>query len=108
MSDGFIFNFVELSFESIMSTKEKSSVSSETSSSEEEIHHLILFNDEVNTFDFVIESLVEVCNHDFMQAENCALIAHYKGKCTVKRGSFKELVAMKRELDFRDLTVSVN
>lgn len=90
-----------------MSTKEKSSVSAKTRSQEEVLHSLILFNDEVNTFDFVIESLVEVCNHDFMQAENCALIAHYKGKCVVKRGSFNELAVMKRELDFRDLTVEV-
>lgn len=90
-----------------MGTKEKISESSETLSKEEELHSLILYNDEVNTFDFVIESLVEVCGHDFMQAENCALIAHYKGKCVVKRGTLKELAVMKRELDFRDLTVDV-
>ncbi len=90
-----------------MGTKEKISESSETLSREEELHSLILYNDEVNTFDFVIESLVEVCGHDIMQAENCALIAHYKGKCIVKRGTLKELALMKRELDFRDLTVDV-
>ena len=47
---------------------------------------LILYNDDFNTFDFVVETLVEVCEHDFMQAENCAWIAHFKGKCAVKKG----------------------
>jgi ATP-dependent Clp protease adaptor protein ClpS len=52
---------------------------------------LILFNDDVNTFDFVIETLMDVCGHDAVQAEQCATLVHYKGKCGVKRGSFDEL-----------------
>ena len=68
---------------------------------------LILYNDEINSFDFVIESLVEVCGHDFDQAEQCALIAHYKGRCTVKTGSFEELKGMSEELTLRRLTVAV-
>ena len=50
-------------------------------------YDLILYNDDINTFDFVIESLVEVCGHEFEQAEQCALIAHFKGRCIVKSGS---------------------
>ena len=52
---------------------------------------LILFNDDINTFDFVIETLMDVCGHDQVQAEQCATLVHLKGKCGVKRGSFREL-----------------
>ena len=52
---------------------------------------LVLFNDEVNTFDWVIVSLIEVCEHTLEQAEQCAIITHYKGKCGVKSGSYEEL-----------------
>ena len=54
-------------------------------------HELVLYNDDVNTFDHVIESLVAICNHSHEQAEQCALLVHYKGKCTVKTGSYDEL-----------------
>lgn len=52
---------------------------------------IILFNDDVNTFDHVIDCLVTYCEHTEEQAEQCALIVHYKGKCAVKHGSFDEL-----------------
>jgi len=68
---------------------------------------LILYNDEINTFDFVIESLMEVCGHDFEQAEQCALITHYKGRCAVKSGNYEELKGMSEELTIRRLTVAV-
>jgi ATP-dependent Clp protease adaptor protein ClpS len=68
---------------------------------------LILYNDEINTFDFVIESLVEVCGHEFEQAEQCALIAHLKGRCIVKSGSYEELKDMADELIMRRLTVEI-
>ncbi len=68
---------------------------------------LILYNDEINTFDFVIQSLVEVCGHEFEQAEQCALIAHFKGRCIVKSGSFEELKNMSDELTRRRLTVDI-
>lgn len=55
------------------------------------LHELLLFNDEVNTFDHVIEMLVTICNHSYLQAEQCAFIVHHKGKCTVKTGSYDEL-----------------
>ncbi|MCD6090366.1 MAG: ATP-dependent Clp protease adaptor ClpS [Bacteroidales bacterium] len=69
---------------------------------------LILFNDDFNTFDFVISSLIEVCNHDEIQAEQCAFIVHYKGKCAVKTDSFSNLKPMLDELSNRDLTVSID
>ncbi|AVM54313.1 ATP-dependent Clp protease adaptor ClpS [Capnocytophaga sp. oral taxon 864] len=53
--------------------------------------HLILYNDNVNTFDHVIDTLVKVCHHTFEQAEQCAIIVHFKGKCDVKSGSYSFL-----------------
>jgi len=55
---------------------------------------LIVYNDDVNTFDHVIESLIKVCRHDAIQAEQCTTIIHYNGKCQVKRGTFERLEPM--------------
>ena len=54
-------------------------------------NEIVVYNDDVNTFDHVIDTLVRVCKHDDLQAEQCALLVHYKGKCTVKTGSIEEL-----------------
>jgi ATP-dependent Clp protease adaptor protein ClpS len=54
-------------------------------------NEIVLHNDDVNTFDYVIETLIRVCKHDALQAEQCALLVHYKGKCTVKTGTIEEL-----------------
>lgn len=88
-------------------TKEKLHPSDQTKEIDETLKELILHNDDVNTFDYVIESLVEVCGHDENQAEQCALIAHYKGKCGVKNGTFKELKLPYETLLDRKLTVSI-
>lgn len=55
------------------------------------MREIVLHNDDVNTFDHVIMSLMEICDHDPIQAEQCAWIVHHNGKCSVKRGSFDEL-----------------
>lgn len=54
-------------------------------------HEIILYNDDVNTFEFVIDSLMHVCEHTLEQAEQCTYLVHFKGKCTVKTGEYKEL-----------------
>lgn len=54
-------------------------------------NEIVLFNDDINTFDHVIETLIQVCEHSGEQAEQCAILVHYKGQCTVKTGSFEEL-----------------
>ena len=54
-------------------------------------HEIVLHNDDVNTFDHVIDTLIRVCKHDDLQAEQCVILVHYKGKCTVKTGSLDEL-----------------
>ncbi len=54
-------------------------------------NEIVLFNDNVNTFDHVIETLINVCEHTPEQAEQCSLIVHYNGKCTVKTGEYSYL-----------------
>ena len=53
---------------------------------------IVMYNDDVNTFDHVIDTLIRVCKHTSEQAEQCSLIVHYKGKCTVKTGPIDELI----------------
>ncbi len=68
---------------------------------------LILYNDDYNTFEHVIESLVEICGHDPVQAEQCAIIAHHKGSCEVKSGMKKILLSMRANMNDRNLTCEV-
>lgn len=74
---------------------------------EEKLQNIILYNDDVNTFDFVIDSLIEVCNHDVIQAEQCTYIVHYVGKCAVKRGTYKKLRPICEALLERGLTATI-
>ena len=55
-------------------------------------NQIVLYNDDVNTFDHVIDTLISVCDHTAEQAEQCAILVHYKGKCTVKTGALEELI----------------
>ncbi|NSW93571.1 MAG: ATP-dependent Clp protease adaptor ClpS [Bacteroidales bacterium] len=73
----------------------------------EEKSSLILFNDEVNTFSHVIKSLVEVCGHDEVQAEQCALIVHLKGSCEIKTGSRELMQVMSKSLNAKGLNSKV-
>lgn len=69
--------------------------------------NLILYNDNVNTFDWVIRCLMDHCNHSMIQSEQCAILVHAKGKCSVKEGSFDELQPIHEALSFRNLTVEI-
>ncbi len=73
----------------------------------EELREIILWNDEVNTFDWVISSLVDVCEHSMEQAEQCSVIVHYKGKCEVKTGTYNELKPICTELLNRGLSAEI-
>ncbi len=79
----------------------------EVATDELEERILILFNDEVNTFDFVIESLIKVCGHDPVQAEQCTIIVHFKGKCDVKHGDYDKLEPLCTALLERGLTAEI-
>ncbi|MBN1158545.1 MAG: ATP-dependent Clp protease adaptor ClpS [Bacteroidales bacterium] len=71
-------------------------------------YQLILHNDDVHTFDYVIESLVEVCKMDVTQAEQCTYLVHYKGKCDIRRGSFNDLKPYKEGLIERELNATID
>lgn len=74
-----------------MSTKKQYQEEVEVLEQEVPKHEIIIFNDDFNTFDFVIDSLIDVCEHSLLQAEQCTLLIHYKGKCAVKTGEYEVL-----------------
>jgi ATP-dependent Clp protease adaptor protein ClpS len=73
----------------------------------EENKHLILYNDDVNTFEFVTESLIKVCRHDSLQAEQCTYLVHFAGKCSVKTAHYNKLKPMCEALLERGLTAKI-
>jgi ATP-dependent Clp protease adaptor protein ClpS len=70
-------------------------------------YDLIIYNDDFNTFDFVIETLVTICKHDLLQAEQCTLIIHYNGKCSVKRGTAYDLQPLCEAILNRGLSAKI-
>jgi len=68
---------------------------------------LILHNDDVNTFDYVIDVLIDICDHTLEQAEQCALITHLKGKCEVKKGDYSALKPICEEMLHKQLSVTI-
>lgn len=72
-----------------------------------ELYQIVLFNDEDNSFDWVIKSLVEVCDHSDIQAEQCAWIVHFKGKYAIKCGGKEEMITRCIALLDRGLTAEV-
>ena len=102
-----LFIFCMLHLLSIME-KERLEPFNDTEEQINEGKELILFNDNFNSFDFVIKSLIEICGHDPDQAEQCAWITHFNGKCAVRSGSFYDLKPLFDEMSVRDLTVSID
>lgn len=75
----------------MMNTKEKIQEAFSVLEQEANLNEIVLYNDDVNTFDHVIETLINACDHTPEQAEQCSIIVHYKGKCTVKTGEYNDL-----------------
>ena len=71
-------------------------------------YEIILFNDDVNSFEHVIETLVIVCDHSFEQAEQCAYLVHFSGKCGVKTGSYDELEPLCKRLLEVNVSVEIH
>lgn len=69
---------------------------------------LILYNDDVHTFDYVIQALMDICDHEYIQASQCATLTHFKGKCDIKRGGFSTLKSMKDALTNLELSVTID
>ena len=80
----------------------------ETNPNDGKDYALILFDDDVHDFMYVIDSLVDVCDHDSVQAEQCTYLVHYSGKCDVKKGKYDQLKVMYDKLIEKGLTVSLN
>ena len=74
---------------------------------ETEIKKIMVYNDDVNSFDWVISSFIEVCEHDPSQAEQCSLVIHSNGKCSVKSGSYDELEPVCLELLRRQISAKI-
>jgi ATP-dependent Clp protease adaptor protein ClpS len=72
------------------------------------LYTITLYNDDVNTFEWVIECLTKYCGHDFIQAEQCATLVHYKGKCIVKSGSLDKLKPICEVLLEKGLSAEIN
>jgi len=89
------------------STETQSDVLIEIEESVDIQNSIVLFNDDVNSFDFVIETLIEVCKHEPLQAEQCTFLIHYKGKCSVKTGSYEQLLPLCSALLDRGLTAEI-
>lgn len=74
---------------------------------EQETYDLVVFNDDVNTFDHVIETFVDILQHTPEQAEQCAIIIHHKGKCTVKNGDFETLAPLRQAICNKGLSAEI-
>ena len=72
-----------------------------------DVKDLVVFNDDYNTFEHVISTLIKVCKHSAEQAEQCTVIIHYKGKCAVKTGSFNELKPMRNAICDRGISAEI-
>lgn len=68
---------------------------------------LVLYNDDYHTFDYVIDSLVDICKQTYEQAEQCTILVHYKGKCVVKTGTHDALMPMHQALLGKSLTSEI-
>jgi ATP-dependent Clp protease adaptor protein ClpS len=88
-------------------TKSITSEVADTLTSLDEPCTLVVWNDDVNTFDWVIETLVQVCGHTEEQAEQCAYLIHFKGKCDVKKGEYEKLKGMCDKITDRGIGATV-
>jgi ATP-dependent Clp protease adaptor protein ClpS len=71
------------------------------------LYNIVLYNDDYNTFDHVIHCLIKYCKQEPEQAEQCALLVHFKGKCSVKSGEFIELIPIKEALNDQGLDAKI-
>ncbi len=91
----------------IWNTKTEEKADSEVLIDQDSGSVIILYNDDVNTFDHVIHCLVKYCKHTSEQAEQCSMLVHYKGKCTVKNGSEIELIPICTALQEKGLSATI-
>ena len=100
-----IYTFQKIKAQENPSWKEQEQI--EVLEIEQENNVLVVHNDDFNTFDFVIDSLMEICEHTPEQAEQCTWLIHYKGKCEVKTGALEDLMPRHQKLLSRGLTSEI-
>ncbi len=88
-------------------TQTETDIEEEILRAEKQLNEIIIYNDDFNTFQFVIDTLVKVCGHEPLQAEQCTLMIHYNGKCSVKRGEYKKLRPLCENILERGLTAEI-
>ena len=91
-----------------MKTSKKTEKQEETLQNQDTEYVLILHNDDYHTFDYVINALIEICQHEPEQAVQCTYLVHYKGKCDVKKGSFNYLSPLRQALIQKDLKATID
>ena len=74
---------------------------------ENKTHKLVIYNDHVNSYQYIMASLIRFCKHEPIQAEQCAIIAHKKGTCPVKSGDFMKMLELKPTLDQLDIKAEI-
>lgn len=74
---------------------------------EENLRDLMVYNDDFNTFEHVINTLIKVCKHEVHQAEQCTFLIHYKGKCSVKKGDYEELKPMREGISSAGIKAAI-
>ena len=90
-----------------MSTQEEHKLQNDSFTEASKNRFLILHNDDVHTFDYVIDALIDICEHNTLQAEQCTMIIHFKGKCSIKGGTFDKLKPMKEKFIKKELNVTI-
>jgi len=70
-------------------------------------HKLTIYNDDVNSYEYIIACLIRFCKHEPIQAEQCAVIAHNTGRCTVKTGNFNDIFEMHKDLKEMDILTEI-
>ncbi|MFW5805014.1 MAG: ATP-dependent Clp protease adaptor ClpS [Bacteroidales bacterium] len=91
----------------VKKTRENTRSSKQTRQKSDQYRSIVLYNDDINSFDFVIDCLIGICKHNKNQAEQCAYITHFKGKCDIKTGKFDELKPLKNALIKKGLKVKI-
>lgn len=87
--------------------KQKSQISEKEKLQKVGTNRLVLLNDDFNSFDHVIDCLVSICNHDALQAEQCAVITHFNGNCVIKSGNLEDLQAIQHDLHLYQLQTEI-
>jgi len=70
-------------------------------------HKLVIYNDDINSYDYITACLIRFCKHDPLQAEQCALVAHNTGECAVKSGDYMEMFEIKGNFDDLDINSEI-